>query len=93
MAYGNAQNAGFGIRIDFAKAHVYDIGVQVHCCGSPISAAVTFQLEAVILNFVIHELHASALIQDNINLCKYDYAARDGYFETPELPGIWPGTH
>ena len=69
-------------------AHVYDIGVQVHCCGGPISAAAALQLEAVIPNFVIHELHASALIQDNIDLCKYDYVARDGYFEVPELPGI-----
>jgi L-alanine-DL-glutamate epimerase and related enzymes of enolase superfamily len=69
-------------------AHIYDIGVQVHCCGGPISAAAALQLEAVIPNFVIHELHASALIQDNIDLCKYDYAAKDGYFEVPELPGI-----
>lgn len=69
-------------------AHVYDIGVQVHCCGGPISAAAALQLEAVIPNFVIHELHASALIQDNIDLCKYDYTAKDGYFEVPELPGI-----
>lgn len=69
-------------------AHVYDIGVQVHCCGGPISAAAALQLEAVIPNFVIHELHASALIQDNIDLCKYDYQAVDGYFEVPERPGI-----
>ena len=69
-------------------AHVYDIGVQVHCCGGPISAAAALQLEAVIPNFVIHELHASALIQDNIDLCKYDYVAKDGYFEVPDKPGI-----
>jgi len=37
---------------------------------------------------VIHELHASALIDDNIRLCKYDYVAKDGYFETPDRPGI-----
>ena len=69
-------------------AHVYDIGVQVHCCGGPISAAAALQLEAVIPNFVIHELHASALIEDNIKLCKYDYTAKDGAFEVPDLPGI-----
>lgn len=69
-------------------AHVYDMGVQVHCCGGPISAAAALQLEAVIPNFVIHELHASALIQDNIDLCKYDYQAVDGYFEVPDRPGI-----
>lgn len=69
-------------------AHVYDIGVQVHCCGGPISCAAALQLEAVIPNFVIHELHASALIQDNIDLCKYDYTAKDGCFEVPDRPGI-----
>lgn len=69
-------------------AHVYDIGVQVHCCGGPISAAAALQLEAVIPNFVIHELHASALIEDNIRLCKYNHVAKDGYFEVPDLPGI-----
>ncbi len=69
-------------------AHVYDIGVQVHICGGPISTAAALQLEAVIPNFVIHELHASALIQDNIDLCKYNYVTKDGYFEVPDRPGI-----
>ena len=69
-------------------AHVYDIGVQVHVCGGPISTAAALQLEAVIPNFVIHELHASALIDENINLCKYNYQAVNGYFEVPERPGI-----
>lgn len=69
-------------------AHVYDIGVQIHICGGPISTAAALQLEAVIPNFVIHELHASALIDENINLCKYNYQAVNGYFEVPERPGI-----
>ena len=70
------------------QAHVYDIGVQVHCCGGPVSASAALQLEAVIPNFVIHELHASALIEDNIRLCKNDYVAKGGYFEVPDAPGI-----
>ena len=37
---------------------------------------------------MIHELHASALIEDNIRLCKNDYVAKGGYFEVPEEPGI-----
>jgi galactonate dehydratase len=69
-------------------AHVYDIGVQVHICGGPISTAAALHVETVIPNFVIHELHASALIDENINLCKYNYVAKDGYFTAPELPGI-----
>lgn len=69
-------------------AHVYDMGVQVHCCGSPISTAAALQLEAVIPNFTIHELHASALLPDNIATCKYNYQPKDGYFEIPDMPGI-----
>ncbi|MGE5455111.1 MAG: mandelate racemase/muconate lactonizing enzyme family protein [Methylocystaceae bacterium] len=69
-------------------AHVYDIGVQIHVCGGPIATAAALQLEAVIPNFVIHELHASALIDENINLCKYNYQAVNGYFEVPDRPGI-----
>lgn len=69
-------------------AHTYDIGVQGHCCGSPISTAATLQLEAVIPNFVIHELHASALLPDNIATCKYNYVPVKGYYDIPERPGI-----
>ena len=69
-------------------AHVYDIGVQVHVCGGPISTAAALQLEAVIPNFVIHEHHQMALVEDNIKLCKYNYQPKDGYFEVPDLPGI-----
>ena len=49
-------------------AHVYDIGVQLHICGGPLATAAALQLEAAIPNFVIHEHHAVALIDDNIKL-------------------------
>lgn len=69
-------------------AHVYDIGVQLHICGGPISTAAALQLEAVMPNFVIHEHHQGALIEGNIATCKYNYQPVNGYFEIPELPGI-----
>jgi L-alanine-DL-glutamate epimerase-like enolase superfamily enzyme len=69
-------------------AHVYDMGVQIHICGGPIATAASLQLEAVIPNFVIHEHHQCALIQQNIDLCKYDYQPKNGYYEVPDLPGI-----
>lgn len=69
-------------------AHVYDIGVQMHICGGPISTAATLQIEAAIPNFVIHEHHQGAIIPENIATCKYDYQPVNGYFEVPELPGI-----
>ena len=69
-------------------AHVYDIGVQLHICGGPISTAASLQVEAAIPNFIIHEQHQGALIQENIDMCKYNYQPVNGYFEVPELPGI-----
>lgn len=69
-------------------AHIYDIGVQIHICGSPISTAAALQLEAVIPNFVIHEHHQAALMKDNIEMCKYNYQPENGYFFVPDKPGI-----
>ncbi len=69
-------------------AHIYDIGVQIHVCGSPIATAAALHVETAIPNFVIHEHHAAALLEDNINTCKYDYQPKEGCFKVPELPGI-----
>lgn len=69
-------------------ANTYDVSVQVHVCGGPIATAAALQLEAVIPNFLIHEQHAVAQLQDNINTCKYDYQPKNGYFAVPDLPGI-----
>lgn len=69
-------------------AYVYDVGVQVHACGSPLSTAAALQLEAAIPNFVIHEHHTYACSKYNRELCIYDYQPVDGKFRVPELPGI-----
>ncbi len=69
-------------------AYTFDVGVQIHVCGSPISTAAALQLESVIPNFVIHEHHAYALSPYNIDICKYDYQPVNGKFEVPDLPGI-----
>jgi L-alanine-DL-glutamate epimerase-like enolase superfamily enzyme len=59
-------------------AHVYDAAVQIHICGGPISTAAALQLEAVIPNFLIHEHHAAALVDENIRLCVNDYQPKNG---------------
>lgn len=69
-------------------AHVYDVGVQLHVCGSPLATAATLQLEAAIPNFVIHEHNAVSVRDSNINLCIHDYQPVNGYYTVPELPGI-----
>lgn len=69
-------------------ANIYDITVQVHVCGSPVSTAVALQLESVIPNFLIHEHHTVAIKEYNRVLCKQDYQPVDGFFEAPDLPGL-----
>ena len=69
-------------------AHVYDITVQVHVCGSPVATAAALQLEAAIPNFIIHEHHTNALKDSNIALCVQDYQPATGFFEIPDLPGL-----
>jgi galactonate dehydratase len=69
-------------------ADVYDVGVQVHVCGSPVATAASLQLEAAIPNFVIHEHHVYALREDNIKLCRQNYQPKGGRFEVPDLPGL-----
>ena len=69
-------------------ANVYDAGVQIHICGGPISTAAALQLEAVLPNFLIHEVHEGALKEEIRALCKYDYQPENGSYDVPELPGI-----
>ena len=69
-------------------AQIYDVTVQVHVCGSPISTAAALQLEAVIPNFQIHEHHVVALKQVNRELCLQDYQPVNGQYSIPDLPGL-----
>jgi L-alanine-DL-glutamate epimerase-like enolase superfamily enzyme len=69
-------------------AHVYDITVQVHVCGSPISTAASLQLEAVIPNFQIHEHHVIAIKPGNRELCVQDYQPVKGRYTIPDAPGL-----
>ena len=69
-------------------AHAYDVSVQIHVCGSPLSSALSLHMEAAIPNFIIHEHHLCMLHQYNKDLCIYDYQPVNGQFSIPEKPGI-----
>src|SRR3972149_1426298 len=69
-------------------AHIYDITVQMHVCGSPISTAAALQLEAVIPNFQIHEHHVNNIKKANRELCVQDYQPEQGRYAIPDLPGL-----
>lgn len=69
-------------------ASVYDITVQAHVCGSPVSTAAALQLEAAIPNFQIHELHVAALQPYNRQICVQDNLPVRGKFKVPDEPGL-----
>lgn len=69
-------------------AYTYDVAIQIHGCGSPISTAASLHMEAAIPNFIIHEHHQCNLTPGNIKLCKYDYQPVKGRFKVPDLPGL-----
>lgn len=69
-------------------AYTYDVGVQGHACGSPLSNVVALHLECVIPNFVIHEHHVVNLTPYNKSYCIYDYQPVNGKYKVPELPGL-----
>lgn len=69
-------------------ASVYDVTVQAHVCGSPVSTAAALHLETAISNFQIHELHVVGLQDYNRRLCNEDNLPVNGRFHVPETPGL-----
>lgn len=69
-------------------AHMYDVGVQAHVCGSPLATAIALQLEAAIPNFIIHEHHTYAMKACNVNLFERDLQPENGRFAVPIEPGF-----
>lgn len=69
-------------------AHVYDVSVQIHVCGGPISTAAALHMEAAIPNFMIHELHRYALLEANISSCVHTHLPSRGKLQPSDLPGI-----
>lgn len=69
-------------------ANIYDVAIQAHACGSPISSTVALHLEAAIPNFIIHEHHLCFLHDYNRRLCTQDYQPERGRIKIPDLPGL-----
>jgi galactonate dehydratase len=69
-------------------AHLYDITVQGHVCGTPIATAVALHVETAIPNFEIHEHHVYALKSVNRDLCDIDLQPRNGVITAPDGPGL-----
>ncbi len=69
-------------------AYLYETGVQIHVCGSPLVTAASLHLEAAIPNFVIHEYNVNTSMPMMTGLTTMDYEPVNGAFTVPELPGI-----
>ena len=69
-------------------AETAGVPVTPHCCHSPVSTAATLHCEAVMSNFLLHEVHATATMMKNIDLCKPAVFPQRGYYNLPEGPGI-----
>jgi L-alanine-DL-glutamate epimerase-like enolase superfamily enzyme len=69
-------------------AHLFDVTIQGHVCGSPVATAVALHVEAAIPNFEIHEHHVYALKEGNRELCLEDLQPVQGRFAVPNGPGL-----
>lgn len=69
-------------------AHIFDVKVQVHVAGGPISTAAALQIQAAIPNFGIYEHHFRSTQEAITVLGKYDYQPQNGKYQIPELPGL-----
>ena len=69
-------------------ANIYDVQVQAHVCGGPVSIAASLHLEAVIPNFIIHEHVAAATDSGMTALIEQELQPKNSYFDIPDAPGL-----
>ncbi len=69
-------------------AHLYDVTVQAHVCGTPIAIAAALHVETAIANFEIHEHHSYSLKPCNRALCNLDLQPINGHLTAPDTPGL-----
>lgn len=69
-------------------AHLHDVTVQNHVCGSPVAAVAALHLQTAIPNFEIHEHHTHALKAANRELCDIDPQPVKGFIQAPDGPGL-----
>lgn len=68
--------------------NLYDVQVQAHVCGGPVSIAASLHLEAVIPNFIIHEHVVAATDPGIAALIEEDLQPKNSYFDIPDAPGL-----
>ena len=69
-------------------AFVYDVGIQAHVAGTAIAEAVAVNCEISIPNFIIHEHHQKALLDEYRELVTVDFQPVNGRYRPLETPGV-----
>lgn len=69
-------------------ANIFDVTVQAHCYGSPITTVEALHVEAAIPNFIIHEHNTISLRPAMKQITNISYQPVKGKFTVPELPGL-----
>lgn len=67
---------------------MFDIGVQIHTCASHLLTPPSVQLEACLVNFVIHEQHVRSMNPSNIEMTNKTVMPKNGYLEVSDEPGL-----
>lgn len=68
-------------------AHAYDVGVQLHTCGSGLATTCSLHLEAVIPNFIVHE-HHTRLRSMTAPVTAENPQPVNGVLNVPNKPGL-----
>lgn len=71
-----------------AMAQVYDIQTSLHTCHGPVSIAASLQVEAAIPNLFLHEVHKTAVLEENLALGRVPIRPVNGAYAVPEGPGL-----
>ncbi len=69
-------------------ANIFDVVVQAHCYGSPITTMEAVQIEAAIPNFIIHEHNTISLRPAMKQITNVSYQPVKGRMAVPDLPGL-----
>ena len=72
-----------------AMAEAYNMRIQPHLCGSPVSTAAALQLDACIPNFLIQELYPYRIPEHYQIVDRApEWDAKNGYVPIPDRPGL-----
>jgi len=73
-----------------AMAEIYNMRIQPHVCGSPVSTAAALQLDACISNFVIQEVYPYSVPSEHLGIVDHapELDIKNSYMPISNRPGL-----